>query len=526
MNKTVNINIGGLFFHIDENAYSKLSNYLEAIKLSLDEDSKEEVMNDIENRIAEILNTRMQVDKQVVNTLDIDHIITIMGQPEDYIITDETHNNNKNQTTTINFSKKLYRDEDEGRIGGVCAGLGHYFGIDSVWIRILFLILFFSTAGTSLIIYFILWVVVPKAVTTSEKLQMKGEPINIANIEKKIKESFDNEELNRKSKKAVSIIESFAKKVFNVISKLFGAFLLFTSVISLGSLLFFAGALILGALNVIDNVDLIGMPFENNLLPWFAILIVITAGIPFFFLILLSLKVLNPKFKFIGRYTTLSLLVIWVLSLIGWTAFGFKLDSQGKYTGKITEKIDLNIQPADTLNVNFVNNSFYSAEETPNFTGKIMLNEEGDKILYSNRVELIFKETDGNPYLLIEKNAKSSDIDLATKNSGQINYKALVENKTITADNYYTSTNKSKKNKQQVKVYVYAPKNTIFKLNKQAQYFSNTYLESYQNNNQPFFKLDEYNTLTCINCLNKPNISTINNSNLEYEVDSILNAID
>ena len=190
MNKTVNINIGGLFFHIDENAYNKLNSYLKAIKESLAEDSKEEVMNDIEIRIGEIFSSRIRQDKQVVNHLDIEYVISIMGQPEDYIIEDDFNKESHFQTqnSTVNLSKKLFRDEDQGRIGGVCAGLGHYFGIDNIWVKLEFIVLFFTTGGTILIIYLALWLLIPKAETTSEKLQMKGEPINISNIEKKIKE--------------------------------------------------------------------------------------------------------------------------------------------------------------------------------------------------------------------------------------------------------------------------------------------------------------------------------------------------
>ena len=110
MNKTVSINIGSLFFHIDDNAYYKLNTYLDAIKSSLSEDSREEVMNDIEDRIGEILSSRIQPDKQVINTLDIDYIISIMGQPEDYIIEDDEPKNNFNNYQQYNntFSKKLF----------------------------------------------------------------------------------------------------------------------------------------------------------------------------------------------------------------------------------------------------------------------------------------------------------------------------------------------------------------------------------------------------------------------------------
>jgi len=531
MNKTVNINIGGLFFHIDDNAYTKLNNYLQAIKHSLAEDSKDEVMNDIELRISEIISARIQPDKQVVNILDIEYIISIMGQPEDYIIEDEGNKNYKNQTAfeNVSYAKKLFRDESDGRIGGVCAGLGHYFGIDSIWIRILFLILFFSTAGTSLIIYLILWIVLPKATTTSEKLQMHGEPINISNIEKKIKENFDTEELGRKSRSAVSAIENFFKNFFFVVAKFFGVLLLFISIVSLGSILVFGGILILNSLSFINNIGHIDIPFQSTNLFWFALLLIITAGIPLFFLFLLSLKILNSKFKLLGRYSTFILLIIWFLSLLGWTAWGINQGTQEEFLGKKIEKVELNISPTDTLKVNAINNIFYSSEENPSYSGKIMLNENGDKILYSNRVELIFKETEEQPYVLTEKNAKDREIDAATKIAEQISYDVVINNNVINANNYYTSNNKNKNNKQAVKLYIYVPKNTVIKLNKEAQNFSNTYTPPNQNNLNSLFKFDENNQLNCINCSEKENttdelIQKKSANQIEREVDSILNA--
>ena len=91
MNKTVNINIGGLFFHIDEDAYQKLSRYFDAIKRSLSNSSgKDEIMKDIEMRVAELFTERQKSDKHVINNKDVDEVVAVMGQPEDYRIDDET----------------------------------------------------------------------------------------------------------------------------------------------------------------------------------------------------------------------------------------------------------------------------------------------------------------------------------------------------------------------------------------------------------------------------------------------------
>ena len=142
MNKTVNINLGGMFFHIDEDAYQKLTRYFEAIRRSLSKSSgQEEIIKDIEMRVSELLNEKQKSDKHVVGLKDVDEVIAVMGQPEDYIIEEETNASGKFNDYSTRATKKLYRDKEKGMIGGVATGLGHYFGIDAVWLKIMFLII-------------------------------------------------------------------------------------------------------------------------------------------------------------------------------------------------------------------------------------------------------------------------------------------------------------------------------------------------------------------------------------------------
>ena len=128
MNKTVNINLAGLFFHIDENAYAKLQRYLDAIKRSFtDAQGREEIIQDIEARIAELFSERVKNERQVIGISEVEEVINIMGQPEDYRIDEELFEDEPAQKTyssTTSSSKKLYRDTDTSWIGGVCTGLG------------------------------------------------------------------------------------------------------------------------------------------------------------------------------------------------------------------------------------------------------------------------------------------------------------------------------------------------------------------------------------------------------------------
>jgi phage shock protein PspC (stress-responsive transcriptional regulator) len=212
MNKTININLGGYFFHIDESAYQKLRRYLDAIARSLSEDpqGKNEIIADIEARISELLSEKITDARQVVNEQDISDIIKIMGEPEDYADGEETYTDSKYQyTRRSSNSKKLFRDGDDKFIGGVASGIGHYFDIDVIWIRLAFILTTVFTGGVGLIVYVLLWVLLPEARTTAEKLQMEGEAVNINNIEKKIREEFTNVKENIK-KGAENVSEKFS----------------------------------------------------------------------------------------------------------------------------------------------------------------------------------------------------------------------------------------------------------------------------------------------------------------------------
>jgi phage shock protein PspC (stress-responsive transcriptional regulator) len=196
MKKTLNINLGGLAFVIDENAFELLHNYLETLKRKFDnETERDEILNDIEARIGEMLHLKLADRKEVIGVDDVQQVINAMGKPED-IAGEETSNTNSSTTFTepaaqkLPIKKRLYRDPDDAKVGGVISGLCHYFGIDDpTWARIAVILLCFVSFGTMIVIYFLLLIVVPKAVSSTEKLQMKGEPVNINTIEKEIKDA-------------------------------------------------------------------------------------------------------------------------------------------------------------------------------------------------------------------------------------------------------------------------------------------------------------------------------------------------
>lgn len=191
MNRTVSISINSINFHIDENAYNMLKEYLDSLDQHFSKtEGKEEIMQDIESRISEILLTKINEKRNVVLTTDIEEIISILGKPEE--IDGEGENDKQPKTDATNQEprsrKKLYRDPDNRVLGGVASGIAWYFNIDPTWVRLAFIVTFFFSGP---LIYIIGWIIIPMARTTSEKLDMKGEYVTINNIENSIKEEFN-----------------------------------------------------------------------------------------------------------------------------------------------------------------------------------------------------------------------------------------------------------------------------------------------------------------------------------------------
>ena len=523
MNKTISINLGGFFFHIDEDAYQKLSRYFDAVKRSLSPDGRDEIMKDIESRIAELFQERLKNDKQVVGLKEIEEVISIMGQPEDYKIDDEKTSYQSSSSSSTNFyypSKRLYRDKENGMIGGVMAGLGHYLGIDTLWLRIIMVILFFGF-GTGLFVYIVLWILVPEAVSTTQKLEMKGEPITISNIEKKVKEGFDDitsrissidhEKIANTAKSGASrigsTIEEIITSVFKVFAKLVGSFIIFFSALGLLGVIITSIILIFSSAMpenfILNNIE---TPIGLETPLWIqGILFLLGFGIPLFFIFLLGLKLMVKNLKSLGNYVKYSLLAVWIIALGIIITLGINEASQLAFDGKSVQKEIIAIAPTDTLKIKFKNNDFYSKSNYRHHDFKITQDEGDNEIIYSNNVSIEIKYTDElAPYMLIEKLAKGKSTSQAKKRAEKIKYNYKIEGNTIILDNYILTAVENKFRGQEVEIYLYLPKGTIFQTDESYSHYDSSYYEFFDvhqyDTKNPVFRV-ESDKVNCLNCI-------------------------
>ena len=195
MKITVSINLGGYSFNIDEDAYAELKMYLRNLELHFaGEESASEILSDIETRMAELFRTKITSYKQVINIEDVRQAISVLGTPED--ISDSDGPTSREKFSSPGYHR-MYRDPDNRVIGGVCSGMGAYWNIDPVIVRIIFIALALA-GGIGVMVYLILYIVLPEAKTTAQKIEMKGEPVNIHNIKEAVKKEFDSVRKNMK----------------------------------------------------------------------------------------------------------------------------------------------------------------------------------------------------------------------------------------------------------------------------------------------------------------------------------------
>lgn len=518
MNKTVNINIGGLFFHIDENAFQKLSRYFDAIKRSLSNSSgQDEIMKDIEMRVAELFTDRQKSDKHVINLKDVDEVVAVMGQPEDYRI-----DNDETESTASNFAsttrKKLYRDKDRGMIGGVCTGIGHYFGIDAVWVKLFFILIVWA-GGAGIISYLILWIIIPEAVTTSEKLEMTGEPVTISSIEKKVREEFENVSTKLKNvdydelgNKVKSGAESAGSKIGDVLMSIFGVFakvlgaiiVMFASFALLGITI---GSIVMMFSSTMPEnfvINHIQTPIGLETPLWIqGLLLLLAVGIPLFFLLILGLKLLFTNMKSIGTIAKLSLLAVWIIALGILVSLGIKEATQIAYDGKDVKKEIINIAKTDTLMVKFVNNDYYSKDIYRTTDFKLTQDENNKEIIYSNNVSIeVMKTDEALPFIQVERLAVGKSAQEAKARAEKIKYSYKIVGNQLLLDNYLLTEVTNKFRDQKVELYLYLPKGTLLKLDESVEnfdYSDDDFFNMHYSSDDYVYKVAD-SQVKCLNC--------------------------
>lgn len=444
MNKTLSIGLAGFSFIIEEHAYIKLSDYLQALRNSLDAAEADEVMHDIEIRMVEILRETLQ-KREVVNDSDVEKIIAQIGTPEQIDEQEEAYFSEKPRTKqgrvyTAPVTKQLFRDPENQKIAGVCAGLASYFGMDVTWMRVIwfaiaFLGIFTAAISTSLIVllYIVLWIVLPKAQTASDFLKMKGLPVNFDNIKEESSKivQFTNEageRVNQVFRESRPYISNAGSGIWNVFRYVLGAIFAFIAlsliIASFGIFGFYDSSNV----NFFDNVGFYMQ--ENNLGYILIALAFLTVLIPAIIFAFLAIKLLSPKTKLnYTGYVIGSLAFLWIALAAFSGATAIKMKSQ--YSGHNEESQDVAINTSsDTLYVDVkkvgIPANFKSYWDDVYSDQKTVYKEDYPSVKVTKKANVT------QPYLVISKRADGYNLPL------QMNVPVEIANNKILLPNYFS----------------------------------------------------------------------------------------
>lgn len=447
MNRTITSNIAGYVFHIDEDAYTKLDNYLKTVRGYFSEsEGRDEIIADIEARLAELLQETLTDSKHVIVMEDVNGAIRIMGQPE--VFANEEEDEKPHATASENTGqKRLFRDPDDRVLGGVCAGASHYLGInDPIWFRLALLAAVFF-AGTGILLYLILWIIIPEARSTSEKLQMRGEDVNISNIEKRVNEELEtvknkwndlhgNSNIGRKVgtgvQRVLSLVASIAVNLIKFLLKLLGFLMLMFGAITFFSVLsipfgmpFMMSLSNNGAVSSVDVHQLLSnLVGGAGMLNWINITIVLLCGIPLAIMAVLGLRLLIGRLKYV-KGALLSFMGLWVLGVVMSFAIATIIASDFSSEGSDTETVELPLS-TDPDQVIHLQLNHELGEDEPDMDATIfnlnLVTSGNSTKLYGKPEFDINMARTGGPKLVVKRLARAKLKQDAVQRASKIDY--------------------------------------------------------------------------------------------------------
>ncbi len=488
MNKTVTINISGIIFNIDEGAYEKLKTYLESIKKKFGKtQGGEEILSDIEARIAEMFTENMGDRKQVIAQYDVDEVIAIMGQPEQF------EDNDQSSETEFHTAeepikkgpKRFFRDPDSKILGGVSSGIAHYFGIDPVIIRILFIaIVFFG--GSGVLLYIILWVITPEAKTTSEKLQMKGQKVDIDSIRNSVGQeaehlkkkfshlgekanNFGNSVPKGKVEGFLSTLVGFIVSIFGLILTfigkflgilliIFGALFLVSFVASIFGINNFSGIFSVNGTSIFSFKEVYEFLFAGDLIQiGINSGLALVVGIPILAMLYGGFRILF-NLKSLGRNVNAGITLAWFVGVLILLISGFQIIGEFSKTDKMVSQYSIPPSVADTFYLS-ANGELFPLDAQPRKkNNQFFVLKSYEDELYLSDVELdIQQNTNDSITIKIIQESRGGTFKDALKRAENIEYSYAVSGNEISFDPYLIIRKEDLFRNQKVRIKVFVP---------------------------------------------------------------------
>jgi len=489
MKKTFTINISGNVFHIEEDAFEKLQNYLQQLSTYFSTQSGGlEILQDIESRIAELLQEKINEGQEAVINEWVDEVMQRMGNPSDFMDQDQTESVGRENAEMKGEKpkKRLYRDSENRVLGGVCSGLGAYFNFDPVFLRILFVVLIFVGVGISAVVYFILWIVVPKANTTAQRLEMRGEDATISNIQKTIQEEvaevknsfskINKSDSVRKGKDIANKAGQASVQVIKGLGKAFGiffgslliligffGFISFLVSLAVGNSVFQSHSI---GINEVDLSGMLGFMISPGLVSISILLLVLLIGIPLLAILFVGTKLVF-RYKTNNKLIGLGAFGIWLVALVSLIAITASQVNNFSQKNTISTGKALNCPTCKTLYLELGSSADkLDADNNIQFDNFTVVNLEGQNLLAGNP-KLRIEATDASDFsVAIRKQTRGRNSNEIQTNLNEIQYEVTSKDSTLFLDRYFTIGNEAKWRNQEVQITVKMPVGKMVHLGK------------------------------------------------------------
>jgi len=485
MKKTFTINISGSVFHIEEDAFEKLQNYLLLLNNYFAcQEGGQEILQDIESRIAELLQEKTTSDQEAVTSIWVDEVMQRMGKPEDFSDDDEAEKTCV-QDQTEKANKRLYRDGENRVLGGVCSGMSAYFNIDPVFLRILFVLLVFIGVGISAIIYLILWIVVPEARTTAQRLEMRGEDATISNIQKTIQEEVNEvknnfskinqsesvqkgkEFVNKAGQAAIQVLKGLGK----AIGVAFGGLLILVGFVGFVSFLVsvavgntFIQSHSLGLNSGVDFPGMLGFMVSPGLVSVSILLLVLLLGIPLLAILFIGTKLVF-RYKTNNKLIGFGALGIWLTALISMIALTAGQASNFNQKNSISSGKSIAGVTCKTLYLELGNTPDKTVEDQDMRINDFILIPVGSEKALAGKPLLRIEATDATEFsVIVKKTTRGRNAADVQKNLENIQYNFTSKDSILILDPFFVIGNQAKWRNQEVQITVKVPTGKLIHL--------------------------------------------------------------
>jgi len=488
MNKTIIININSIVFHIEEDAYETLQAYMIDIKRHFGRaPESREILEDIENRIAEMFSERIQTGKkEVVNMADVREVIERMGRVSDFEREGEGEDGfratapaEEAQDVRHAFrrsGRKLMRDTDDRVLGGVCRGLAHYFGMDVRWIRAIFLLLALF-GGSGLILYAMLWIVMPAAESRIDKMAMRGKTPNLQNFKKSFEEEakFFSEnfaDTDGRIRRIARTAEKIAVGFISFIGWLIGWILLIVSVLSMTGLFIWYAFNQLNFLGLENSIIFPPLEILSNgqalIAATFGFLV---AGIPFLALFLALIRILFKTEK-MSNYMSISILAVWLVSVVGVIYYSVDTAQDFREKSTISVQREIGVREVYRFSERDIRLLDGNERDSPEAKFNIRIDAKNLRKQLRSNIHIAFESADSltGPHVQYRYSAEGRTYGLATQRAADILYEAIPEGNTLLFPSHFLLKTGHLDRNQRVHVTVFLPIGSKVVLHREIRY--------------------------------------------------------